>query len=394
MMSAIADRLTHKGDATPWRQADAVLAPGLEMRVVDGTEWDQTVASFDEVCQEQLHVFASTRWPSVQQEPVLFLDNGQIVGGSLMMVQPLPLGLGQIAVSKWGPMLKDSAAPNAVGIRDGMVEALIDEYAERRGLMLSVLPRASMQPNNPEYDRLIGRGFKRGSELGFPNRYIVDLRLSDAEQRKSFHQKWRYHLNKSERAGLSFERVGPERLAEFDALYTAMADRKRFPDHSAYDSVPQLMATEIDALRPELFLVRHAGAVVAGALIFKAGDRAVYLYGATNAAALPLRAGYFIHWQIIRWLRDNTNARWYDLGGTDGFHGLHQFKKGMVGEAGIITPVPPVANYAAKPLPYLLGSGAFLGRDIAYRVRARLTGLFRPEARPDQAPPQTGANTR
>ena len=28
---------------------------------------------------------------------------------------------------------------------------------------------------------------------------------------------------------------------------------------------------------------------------FKAGDRAVYLYGATNDKALPLRAGYFMH---------------------------------------------------------------------------------------------------
>ena len=48
--------------------------------------------------------------------------------------------------------------------------------------------------------------------------------------------------------------------------------------------------------------------------------------------------------------------RWYDLGGTDGFQGLHQFKKGMVGDAGVITPVPPVANYAAYRLPFLIGS--------------------------------------
>ena len=63
-----------------------------------------------------------------------------------------------------------------------------------------------------------------------------------------------------------------------------------------------------------------------------------------------------MHWHIIRWLRDNTRATWYDLGGTDGFQGLHQFKKGMVGDAGVITPVPPVANYAAYRLPFLIGS--------------------------------------
>ena len=385
-MSAIADRLAPAAKAAPARQPGAVVAMRLESQLVSGPEWDRTIAGFDEVCQEQLHVFATARWPAVQQEPVIFTRDGQVVGGSLMMVQKLPLGIGQIAVSKWGPMLKDAADPDASAVRDAMIEGLIVEYAERRGLMLSVLPRAALAPSNPDYERLMARGFKRGSELGFPSRYIVNLRLSDAEQRKSFHQKWRYHLNKSERAGLSFEHAGPERIGEFDALYAAMTDRKQFPDHSAYETVPLLMGIEVDALRPELFFVRHDGQIVAGAVIFKAGDRAVYLYGATNEAALPLRAGYFIHWNIIRWLRDNTSAAWYDLGGTDGFHGLHQFKKGMVGEAGVITPVPPVANYASRLLPYLLGTGAFWARDVMHRSKDRLQALLKPKARPDQVP--------
>ena len=130
--------------------------------------------------------------------------------------------------------------------------------------MLSVLPRASLGSINADYDHLIARGFKQGSSLLFPNRYIVNLRLSDAEQRKSLHQKWRYHLNKSEKAGLSFEHAGAERIADFDALYSAMTDRKQFPDHSAYETVPTLMGLDVEALRPELFFVRHEGELVAG----------------------------------------------------------------------------------------------------------------------------------
>jgi hypothetical protein len=127
--------------------------------------------------------------------------------------------------------------------------------------------------------------------------------------------------------------------------------------------------------------VRHAGDVVAGALIFKAGDRAVYLYGATNDQALPLRAGYFLHWHVIRWLRDNTSATWYDLGGTDGFQGLHQFKKGMVGDRGVIVPVPPVANYAGRALPMLIGSTAFAARDALHAVRRTIAGWRNPKTR-------------
>ncbi len=359
-------------------------ASAMTTQIVSPELWDRTIAQFDEVCQEQLYTFAKTRWPHVSHEPVLFWQGGEVVGGSLMMIQPLPLRTGALAVAKWGPMLAKAEHARANDIYHGMIDALVEDYAQKRHLMLSVLPRAALSPFNIEYDHLTHRGFSRGAELLFPNRYIVNLRLSDAEQRKSFLQKWRYHLNKSEKAGLSFEWAPAERLGEFDALYGRMLDRKKFPDHSAYETLPALMAMANERLRPELFFVRHLGEVIAGAVIFKAGDRAVYLYGATKDEALPLRAGYFMHWHIIRWLRDNTPAKWYDLGGTDGFHGLHQFKKGMVGEAGVIQPVPPVANYAAYAWPRLMGNTAFAARGAVQKLQHLVNDLRRDRAKPDQ----------
>ena len=357
--------------------------PAVTTQIVSPELWDRSIAGFDEVCQEQVHVFARTRWPGVAHEPMLFWRGGEVVGGSLMMIQPFPLGLGALAVAKWGPMLARTDHPDRLELYRGMIDALVAEYADRRRLMLSVLPRAALTPVNADYEHLIGRGFRRGSELGFPNRYIVKLRLSDEEQRASFEQKWRYHLKKSEKAGLEFEPAPASRLGEFQALYERMLDRKKFADHSAYDTVPALMAIADPALRPELFFVRHAGEIIAGAIIFKAGDRAVYLYGATNDKALPLRAGYFMHWHIIRWLRDNTAARWYDLGGTDGFLGLHQFKKGMAGAAGIIQPVPPVANYATDRRARLVGNAAFFARDSVQKLRREIDRLRADRAKPD-----------
>jgi len=299
------------------------------------------------------------------------------------MVQKLPLGLGGIAIAKWGPMLKDTGRADAESVYRGMIEALIAEYAKKRRLMVSIWPNSDLAGHNRQYDVLLARGFRQGAKLLFPNRYIVNLGLDEAAQRKSLHQKWRYHLNKSEKAGLTFEHGTAERIGDFDVLYQVMTDRKKFPDHSAYATVPALMALPED-VRPELFFVRHEGELVAGAIIFKAGDRAVYLYGATNDRALPLRAGYFMHWHIIGWLKANTRARWYDLGGTDGFQGLHQFKKGMVGDAGVITPVPPVANYAAYRLPMLLGTGAFAAREAVNQARRWVEGLSSDKAKPNQ----------
>ena len=364
---------------------DRAMVPVLVTRKVGGAEWDRVISGFDGVCQEQLFAFAAIRWPGVTPEPRLFERNGRIVGGALVMVQRLPMGLSQIAIIKWGPMQADRSAPDAAALYAGMIEALVAEYAVERGMMLSVLPHASMGERNEEYLTLKARGFKRGAVLRFPDRYLVNLRLSDEAQRKSFGQTWRRQLGKSEKSDLSFEHAGPERLEEFKTLYAAMSDRKQFPDYSAFDTLDALMAME-EPLRPELFFVRHEGEVVYGALIFKAGERAVYLYGASNDSALPLRAGYFMHWHVIRWLRDHTKARWYDLGGTDGFQGLHQFKKGMVGEMGLIRPVPPVANYASRPLAYALGAGAFAAREAYNEVRRRIEMIRPNRARPDQTP--------
>ena len=387
-MSLAADNQTIEevAPARAWLGVERRGAARAELTVerVEPLAWDAMAADFDGVVQEQLYLYAETRWPSTEAEALVFRCGEEVVGGTLILIQRLPLRLAAIAVCKWGPVLKDNGRPDAELIYGGMIDALVREYAVRRGMMLSVLPRAFPGPANWQFEHLMARGFRRGSGLLFPNRYIVRLGLDETAQRKSFGQKWRYHLGKAEKAGLTFERGEPSQIREFDALYAAMSDRKNFPDHSAYETIDPLLAAECGRLRPELFFVRHGGEIVAGAVVFKAGDTAVYLFGATNDCALPLRAGYFMHDRIIRWLTENTDAKWYDLGGTDGFQGLHQFKKGMVGSAGVISQVPPAANTAARPLPLLIGTTAFAARDGYHHLRRAIESRFGGKARPDQ----------
>jgi hypothetical protein len=299
--------------------------------------------------------------------------------------------LGALAVSKWGPMLAKTDHPQKLDIYAGMIDALVAEYATKRKLMLSVLPWASLSPFNAEYDHLVHRGFSRGLELGFPNRYIVNLRLSDAEQRKSFAQKWRYHLNKAEKERLVFEAAPASDLPRFQRLYAKMTERKKFPDYSAYQTLPHLFAEYPDALKPRLFFVTKDGEDVAGAVIFTAGKTAIYLYGATSDVALPLRAGYLMHARIISWLRDHSRAAWYDLGGSDGFSGLHQFKKGMVGQAGAITAVPPIAHFAASRRVWIAGLFVHKVRDWQFHLQTFAGRLRGTESKPDLKPGTSGA---
>lgn len=357
----------------------------LTMRAMDPEDWDPLISKFDGACQEMTRVFAVNRWPKVDLEPVVFLADGEPVAGAMVMVQHLPLGVGRMAIIKWGPTMRFEDRADTNAIYEQAIELLVEEYCNKRKMMMSIMARASKSETNAELEFLTKKGFKQGEQLKFPDRYIVNLHQDDDELRAGLGQKWRYHFKKSEKAGLEFEHApGNAKLWEFDVLYQAMTDRKRFPDYSAYHTVEKLMVADAPELRPEMFFVRKDGEAVAGALIFKAGKTAVYLYGATNDKALPLRAGYFMHWHIIRWLRDNTPAQWYDLGGTDGFQGLHQFKKGMVGTSGVVTPVPPIMNYASSPIAFGLGLSAFAARDAVNEVK-RIVNLVRSDmARPNQ----------
>ncbi|MCF4098866.1 lipid II:glycine glycyltransferase FemX [Maritalea mediterranea] len=348
----------------------------LRVEQLNAAEWDAQAHIFDDVCQEQLDVFAAERWPAMALDRLNFYDGDRLVGGCLVMHKTAPFGLGGLAVCKWGPMLLKSNLPSAQNDYQAIVDLLVQEYAIKRRLMLSILPRAVPTEVNPALEYLRQIGFKKGAGLPFPNRYFVNVSLSDDEMRASFNQKWRKHLRDSEKNQLRFEHVGPDRMSEFNALYEAMTARKQFPDYSAYDSLNHLMDNIDPSIRPEIFMVYDdMGEAVAGAIIFVGGDTAVYLYGATNDKALPMQAGYFMHWEIMRWLARQPRVEWYDLGGTDGFLGLHQFKKGMVGKKGAITTVPPVMNYAHWLVPRILGETLFLARDVKANLGRMINNL-------------------
>ena len=130
----------------------------VAMEMVTDAVWESLIAEFDGVCQEQLLTFARRRWPGVRQEPLVFSAGGEIVGGSLMMIQRLPFGIGAIAVAKWGPMLRRTQRADAMAVYEGMIERLVEEYAVKRRMMVSVLPRASLSDRNPEFDHLMADG--------------------------------------------------------------------------------------------------------------------------------------------------------------------------------------------------------------------------------------------
>lgn len=366
------DILTGPGSAARAHPARSAM---FEASIVTASEWHRRIADFDELSQEQLHAHAAARLEGATIEPLLFRRGGEVVGGALMTIRALPLRLASVAISKWGPMLRRTDDPDGREIFSGMADAIATEYGDRRRMMVSLLTRASTIQPDPAQLALAERGFVAGSRWEHPTTHLMHLRQSDEAMRKNLTSKWRNHFKKAENANLIFEVAEADRLPEFDVLYQEMVARKKFDDLSAYGTLPALMAIDEPGLRPALFFVRHTGDVVAGAVVFRAGDRAEYLYGATSSAALTVNAGHFLQWNIARWLRDNTRARWYCLGGDDGVEGLKAFKTGLSGHSGVVAQVPASANYASAPLARIAGQSAFRIRDEYARLRRRLERL-------------------
>ncbi|MCJ8323025.1 MAG: GNAT family N-acetyltransferase [Rhizobiales bacterium] len=344
--------------------ADIPNKLATEMHYLDGKQWDAIAVDFDDVVHEQVDSFNAARWGEHRCKYFIFKQGDTVIGGGCAIILPAKLLKTGIAIIKWGPLWRHENQQIDLENYRTIVALLMTEFAEKLGLHLTVMPHADRY-SEQICDILTEFGFKNGSSLSAPERYIVNVGIDALEVRKSLAQKWRYHLKKSEKNEFEFEfSTAPEAYDTFMSLYTIMLERKKFFDHSAIYTLKALMATNVAALRPQVVLVSHNGTVTAGGIFDLSGDRAIYLYGATDNRALALKAGYAMHWHIVEYMCEIARIKHYDLGGSDNDQGLHQFKKTFVGKEGYILTTPPIYHYSTNVRAKIAGFVVFKGKDL------------------------------
>jgi lipid II:glycine glycyltransferase (peptidoglycan interpeptide bridge formation enzyme) len=343
---------------------------------IEGHVWDEVASNFSDAVHEQTHCFNAARWGSGKIENVVFREQGEIIGGASVIIIAIPFLKGGIAIVKWGPVWRRRGETPVPERLASILRQLQQEFAVRRGLHLTLMPHA-----DPEYSAQIcslleSLGFKTGASLPAPERYLVNTSVDADELRLSLDQKWRYNLKKSEKHEFSYEfATGQDALATFNDLYSKMLLRKNFDDHSAIYTLEELMKSRSETFRPAIVLVSYQGEVTAGGVFDLSGERAVYLYGATDDRALRLKAGYALHWWVASYLCNQPETRWYDLGGNDLDRGLHQFKKGFVGKSGSICVTPAVYHYGATTKSNLIGQTIFRGKEFKASLSRSISAL-------------------
>lgn len=345
--------------------AEKIAQSECSVRYVDGPEYDGRAARYADVVSEQTSSFMESRWGASRTERVVIERDGEEIAVAAVMLVSIPGTDRGLAIVKWGPLWRPKGAELDLTRPKAALEALSEEYVERRGCFLSIQPHADPEFSDLEVATLESLEFTPGASLRYPDRYLVDVSISPEELKTSLDQKWRYNLKKSLKNDLEIKMVEAEEgYSEFMQLYSQMLDRKQFQDSSAISTLEDLMNSEEKELKPVFIMVYADGKPTAGAVVSVSGERAVYLYGATDERALRLKAGYAMHGWIADWLCGLPGVRWYDLGGSDGDQGLHQFKKGFCGKVGHIVTTPPSYHRSRAGLGDLFGRTIYMAHDM------------------------------
>jgi hypothetical protein len=324
--------------------------------------WDELVAGFADASYDQTASWVDARWGAQRSSHLVLRRDGRPVAAACAVLFRWPGIRRGIAYVKWAPLCRPRDEPSAVDAYRRCVDALVAEYCTRRGLYLTVLPRVSPEDHEAHGRVLRERGFVVRRPMLDPNRYLVDVTLDPVARLASIAQKWRYNLRRALASGIECRLADFEPgLATFTTLHGRMRARKRYAAAEALHALPALAANLPERMRPRIVLAFRAGTPVAGAVVAVCGDTAYYVFGATDDAALDLKAGYALQWWIVEWL-STLPIRWYDLGGEALDAGLRQFKKGLVGKRGVIVA-------ASGEYDRWTGVGARLAADSIYRLR-------------------------
>lgn len=344
-------------DQTGARQDLVASNRGYSADSISSAEFDAIAVQFDDLCIDQIATYKTQEQPG-RTSLFLSYQDGHVVGGAIVVIYALPFVGRGVANVRFGPFWRRNKTLPCADNYAAIVRQMVQEYSDRRGLMLTILPRPHPYFGQAESNALQANGFEERSAPARSKRFFVDLTLSEQLQRQSLNQKWRYNLVKSEKAGLKItQEDGPEADAAFAQIHDRMLARKKTKLADRLDIVPALRASAETALRPRTFLARKGDVVVAGAIVLGLGDTAYYLYGATGCSGLDSRAGYALQWHIVKQL-GTERFQYYDLGGSSCNDGLRQFKSGLSGRAGLEVEVPDEYDYSNNSV------GALFGRSV------------------------------
>jgi peptidoglycan pentaglycine glycine transferase (the first glycine) len=277
-----------------------------------------------------------------QCERLALQSGDEIIAGAQVLLRRLPLRLGTLAYLPMGPYARDESTELYSQLWTALRQRLTRQY---RAALLKIEPGLYLDTAAPDWSQW---GFVPSPQTVQPPRTIVlDISGTEDAVLARMNQGTRRKIRQSiDRNGIIYSQAQTDAdVAKFTQLMQVTGSRNEFGVHEPayYQRVFKQYAPQHRAL----ILAEHEGNVLAGVMVFKAGQNAVYLYGASSDTKRNLMASYGVQWEAIRWAQTH-GCQWYDLWGipdadepeleadfqrrSDGLWGVYGFKRGWGGQ--------------------------------------------------------------
>ncbi len=298
------------------------------MPEVTAAEWDAFVRSHADA-----HLLQRSGWGALKSRfgwSALRLVAG--AAGAQVLFRRLPLGL-SVAYLPKGPLGRDWSA---------LLPELDRACRARRAIFLRIEPDAWDDEREVISARL--PGFRTGQPVQPQRTILIDLSGGPEDWLERMKQKTRYNIRLAERKDVS---VRPSTdLDAFHALMLRTGARDGFGVHSLeyYRAAYEIFHPQGQC---ELLAAEWEGRPLAMLMVFAAGSRAWYFYGASGDEERNRMPTYLLQYQAMRWAAERGCAV-YDLWGipdvdedaledgftqrADGLWGVYRFKRGFGGE--------------------------------------------------------------
>jgi len=173
---------------------------------------------------------------------------------------------------------------------------------------------------------------------------VIDLTKDESHILGCMKQKTRYNINLAAKRN-----VIAKPYTEVDSFYQLMkitGQRDQFGIHSQsyYQRAFDLFNTHNQC---QMLLAEYQSEIISGLIVFIAGNRAWYFYGASSDLHREKMPNYLLQWEAMRWAKSQGCCE-YDLWGvpdedlsiletnfasrSDGLWGVYRFKRGFGGE--------------------------------------------------------------
>jgi peptidoglycan pentaglycine glycine transferase (the first glycine) len=283
------------------------------------------------------HVMQSWDWGVVKSKHnwlptrLLWEQAGHPVAAAQVLRRPVPHTPWSLLYVPKGPSLDYTDLE--------LVEGVLDDLEGYARAHRSILIKIDPDVNGPQIARILAsRGWRYSAQqIQFRNTALLDLTPPEEDLLSAMKSKTRYNVRLSRRRGVEVRAGELRDIPRFYEMYAETGKRDGFLTRP-YEYYNDVWHTFLQAGLAHMLLAQVGPETVAGLILFRYGDRAWYMYGASAERHREKMPNYALQWSAILWAK-SRGCTTYDLWGapdaleeSDPMWGVWRFKEGFGAE--------------------------------------------------------------